>query len=153
MRYSDGAVGRVTLFNLLLASLLGGGVAAAQQGLIVQPWHKPSAPPVAAVASNRSMPGSGLPVAGATSPAPRLVEPSVSAASPTPAADTTTWTPPVVTLLVDPWAKAGQLATVPQPRWVPIATEIIDPWATAAPTEPPRVAASRPAELPHETIF
>jgi hypothetical protein len=63
------------------------------------------------------------------------------------------WSPPVVALLVDPWAKVDTSASPPRPRWVPERTEIIDPWANAAP-EPPRVASHRAeAERPRTPIF
>jgi hypothetical protein len=63
------------------------------------------------------------------------------------------WMPPVVTLLVDPWAKNDPSAAASHRRWVPQNTEIIDPWANQRPPEAPRVAESRPSELPRSTIF
>lgn len=63
------------------------------------------------------------------------------------------WTPPVVTIAVDPWAKNDPTDTPPRLRWVPPSTEIIDPWANQRPPEAPRVAESRPSELPRSTIF
>jgi hypothetical protein len=71
----------------------------------------------------------------------------------------------VLTLLVDPWAKPGQLSAPNRLRWVPESTDIVDPWARGAqgakhvqdpgevPAEPPRVAASRRADAPRDTIF
>ena len=152
MRYTRIAVGRVTTFRVLLASLLAGGVAAAQQGLIVQPWRKPTAVPSAVVPTSHTLPASGLPQVNAPSPRPRQLEPVASAVPPAPPVDGS-WTPPVVTLLVDPWAKPGQLAPAARRHWVPTDTEIIDPWATDNPAEPPRVAASRRADVPRDTIF
>ena len=76
--------------------MLVGGVALAQQGLIVEPWHqapraKAKLPPL------RAMPGSGLGSAGVTlRPARR--EPAAPSAL-----GTRQWSPPVLEL-VDPWA-------------------------------------------------
>lgn len=141
-------MGRLHVFRALLAVLLGGGVAAAQQGLIVEPWHKALAPVVGPVPASRPMPESGLPPISAAAPMPKRQEP----APPAVAAEPVKWTPPVVTLLVDPWSRTPVAAPVPRPRWVPSSQEIIDPWANeAAPL--PRVA-SRPAETgTHSTIF
>lgn len=137
---------------MLAASLLAGGVALAQQGMIVQPWGKPAAPARTPVSPSRPMPASGLPPANAALPAPRKAEPTGAAAA-LPPPQVGKWTPPVVTLLVDPWAKTDPLAGAPRPRWVPPSSEIIDPWADDSPPEPPRVAESRPADLPRDTIF
>jgi hypothetical protein len=50
------------------------------------------------------------------------------------------WSPPVIEMLVDPWAKGAAPVHTPRPRWVPRAIEIVDPWADETPA-PPRVAA------------
>jgi hypothetical protein len=125
-----------------------GGIAFAQQGLVVEPWRKATAP-VAPPAPPRASPASGLPPASAALPQPRKLE---AAPAPLPV-EKTRWSPPVVELLVDPWAKADAMPTPPRPRWVPEHSEIVDPWADAAP-EPPRVA-SRPVEteMPRSPIF
>ena len=126
-----------------------GSAALAQQGLVVDPWRqasKASKPLVAPVPASRALPASGLPPPSVALPAPRQVE--APAAAP---ADAAKWSPPVIELLVDPWAKSDAVAA-PKPRWVPQTLEIIDPWANAAPAEAPRVA-SRPAETAHSTIF
>ena len=121
-----------------------GSVALAQQGLIIEPWHK--APAVAAVPP-RATPASGLPPARAALPLPRKQE----TAEPAPV-QVSKWSPPVVELLVDPWTKSGVATLSPRPRWVPESVEIVDPWANDAPPQPPRVA-SRRAEGPRSTIF
>jgi hypothetical protein len=128
-----------------------GGVAFAQQGLVVEPWRKAAAP-VATPATPRASPASGLPPASAALPQPRKLEATPSVAPPVEASETK-WSPPVVELLVDPWSKPEAVANPPRPRWVPQPSEIVDPWADAAP-EPPRVA-SRPVDLdmPHSPIF
>jgi len=140
----------VTFFRLLLASSLVVGVATAQQGLVVQPWAKPPAAKPLLPEPNRRAPASSLPPARAALPAPRAAEP---APTPPPASPAQVeWTPPVVALLVDPWAKPSQLATPPRPRWVPEGSDIIDPWAGEVAAEP-KVATSRPADAPRDTIF
>lgn len=53
------------------------------------------------------------------------------------------WSPPVVELLVDPWAKAPIAAPAQKPRWVPSTLEIVDPWADERPRPEPRVASHR----------
>ena len=141
-------MGRLHVFRALLAVLLGGGVAAAQQGLIVEPWHKAPAPVLAPVPAARPMPDSGLPPLSAAAPTLQQRQSAPPTAAPAPVK----WTPPVVTLLVDPWSRTPVAAPAPRPRWVPSSQEIVDPWANeAAPL--PRVA-SRPAETgTHSTIF
>ncbi len=130
--------------------MLLGSVALAQQGLIVEPWRKPPAPAAALVPGLRAMPSSGLPQVGAAQQSER---PLGSAMFPLPpAAGSPKWSPPVVELLVDPWAKVGVATPEPRPRWVPSAIEIVDPWADDAPPTEPRVA-SRAAGTPHSTIF
>jgi hypothetical protein len=124
-----------------------GGIASAQQGLVVEPWRQATAPQAKALAA-RALPASGLPPASAALPQPRKLE----TAAPAPV-EAKKWSPPVVELLVNPWAKSDALASPSPPRWVPETHEIIDPWADAAP-EPPRVA-RRPTgtERPHLPIF
>lgn len=118
------------------------GVALAQQGLIVEPWRRASAPAAAPIPPLRAMPASGLggPV---VAPAVRSMEaprPSVAAFPPVGAPK---WSPPVVELLVDPWAKAQVAAPAPKPRWVPSTIEIVDPWADDRRQPEPRVASHR----------
>jgi hypothetical protein len=60
------------------------------------------------------------------------------------------WSPPVIALLVDPWAKAQVAAPLARPRWIPQTSEIIDPWAEAPAS--PRFAAA-PATGARSTIF
>ncbi|HVY31602.1 MAG TPA: hypothetical protein VHB79_33935 [Polyangiaceae bacterium] len=140
----------MTFFRLLLASSFVVGAATAQQGLVVQPWSKPVvAKPVLPETSHRAQ-APTLPPARAALPAPRTVDPAPTSPPTSPAEGE--WTPPVVALLVDPWAKPSQLATAPRPRWVPESSDIIDPWANE-PVAEPRVAASRPADAPRDTIF
>jgi hypothetical protein len=136
--------------------MLVGGVALAQQGLIVEPWRRAPAPASAPVRATpmRGMPGSGL---APVSVVP-VVRPKV-AALPTRIADPLKWSPPVVELLVDPWARGPVAAPAPRPArrldWVPTSvdrTDIVDPWADAAPQGRPRVA-SHPAGARHSTIF
>jgi hypothetical protein len=119
-----------------------GSVAVAQQGLIVEPW-KQAAAAQKAVAPSRPVPEPTLAAArlAAPTPLPR-VEVAASVAPPL------RWTPPVVELLVDPWAKQQQAERQARPRWVPQTREIIDPWADEIPV-PPRVAAAGE----HSTIF
>ena len=152
MRYTRVAVGRVTFFRMLLASSFVVGVAAAQQGFVVQPWSKSAPARPSAVEPRRAMPASGLPPARAALPLPRAAEAAPPAPVSAEPAEKVKWTPPVVTMLVDPWAKPSQLATPPRPQWVPEDSEIIDPWANE-PAAEPRVATSRPADAPRDTIF
>lgn len=143
-------MGRPSFIRALVAATLVGGVALAQQGLIIEPWRKAPAPAAAPVPPLRAMPESGL---GPVSAAPaRLVEtphPSVAAF---PSVEAPKWSPPVVELLVDPWAKTQVAAPAQKPRWVPSATEIVDPWADERPAEP-RVARVEPDQrrARHET--
>jgi hypothetical protein len=136
--------------------MLVGSVALAQQGLIVEPWRRARAPASAPVRATplRGMPGSGLaPVSVVPVAHPKV------AAPPERIADRLKWSPPVVELLVDPWARGPVAAPAPRPArrrdWVPTSvdrTDIVDPWADAAAKGTPRVA-SRPAGAPHSTIF
>jgi len=127
-----------------------GSAALAQQGLVVDPWHKASRPVAAPVPPLRALPASGLPPPSAAPPA-AVEQPRAQASATEDSKADAQWSPPVVELLVDPWAKVDATAA-PQPRWVPQTLEIIDPWANDTPAEPPRVA-SRPAERGHSTIF
>jgi hypothetical protein len=140
----------VTFFKLLLASSFVVGAATAQQGLVVQPWAKPVVGKPVVPEPTRRAPASALPPARMALPTPHAAEPAPTP-PPAPPAEAE-WTPPVVALLVDPWAKPSQLATPPRPRWVPQSSDIIDPWANE-PAAEPRVAASRPADAPRDTIF
>jgi hypothetical protein len=135
-----------------------GSAALAQQGLVVDPWHKPVKSVAAPAPSLGGLPASGLPP---LKPAPRIAarrpEAGASLATPAAAASETPetepkWSPPVVPLLVDPWAGRANATGAPKPRWVPPTLGTIDPWANDARAEPPRVA-SRPAESGHSTIF
>jgi hypothetical protein len=138
-------VGRFPVTLALASTILVGGVALAQQGLIVDPWRSVPVPaaPARAVAPT---PKSGLP-ATALAPARAAAPPKAEAVEqPTPGK----WSPPVVELLVDPWAKE-RLARPARPSWVPDSAEIIDPWPEPAP-QPPRVA-SLPAKSQAKPIF
>jgi hypothetical protein len=144
-------VGRFYKLRVIAALLLVGGGAVAQQGLIVEPWRKPLAPtaaPLTASSAHITLPASGLPP-DRVPPAPAKLRPPALEVAHT----ETKWTPPVVPLLVDPWAKTSVVAVTPRRRWLPQTTEmIIDPWAAAA---RPRAAAerSRGAGASHSTIF
>ncbi len=141
--------------------LLVGSVALAQQGLILEPWRKLPLPAAAAVPPVSAMPGSGLGpvrrVVAVTGPASQLSV-GVPAAPAGPK-----WSPPVVELLVDPWARGPVAAPVTRRRWVPASVDIVDPWADEDTGEDagkmPRVARtataepSRPAGARHSTIF
>ena len=141
-------MGRLSISTALVGVFFLGGVAFAQQGLVIEPWRTATKPQVVPTPP-RALPASGLPPASAALPQPRKLE---SAPAPAPAGETK-WSPPVVELLVDPWAKVDASASPPRPRWVPERTEIVDPWADAVP-EPPRVASQRAeAELPRTPIF
>jgi len=80
------------------------------------------------------------------------------AQGPAPIAAPLKWSPPVVELLVDPWAKgqvAAPVARPARPQWEPARVDridIVDPWAADAPQVSPRVA-SHLAGPPHSTIF
>ena len=72
-------MGRVSTLLISTGSLLLGGVAVAQQGMIVEPWqtlHSQSAPALVPVAS--AMPASGLdPIeAAASAPVAARIEPA-----------------------------------------------------------------------------
>jgi hypothetical protein len=127
--------------------MLVGSVALAQQGLSTEPWRKAAPPAAAPVPPLRAMPASGL---GPAAKPLAMPERKLEGAPITPPPDVRRWSPPVVELLVDPWAKR-QPAAFPGPRWVPSHVEIVDPWADA-PVPKPRVAA-RPASEHHSTIF
>jgi len=137
----------------MAATLLVGSAALAQQGLIVEPWRSAprgteSSVRVAPVASvpRRQMPASGLP--------PLEVAPLAKAREASAPPAPLPWKPPVVALLVDPWAK-------PKPRLSttaveltrgPLAADIVDPWAS----RPRSVEAPTPRRqtiAPHSTIF
>ena len=126
--------------------MLVGGIALAQQGVIVEPWHKAPPRAQATVPSLRDMPGSGL---GSAKVAPR--QPRKEPAAPS-VAGSGQWSPPVLELLVDPWAKGGAVAAPARPRWVPSNVEIVDPWADDAANDEPRVATHR-AGSQRSTIF
>jgi hypothetical protein len=146
-------VGHSSTIKVLVASLLVGSVALAQQGLITEPWSNLPPTAVAPVVNPHPMPASGLPplsaAAPVTPPAPAPA-PEVAAGDGPPAAK---WSPPVVTLLVDPWQRTVSAPPTQRSRWLPKTQEIIDPWAKIRPAEPPRVA-SGPTEGPvRSTIF
>jgi hypothetical protein len=132
----------------MAASLLVGSAALAQQGLIVEPWRRAAVPVAVPATPPRPMPASGL---GQTRLAPPPAMPRVApAASPS---SPVKWSPPVVELLVDPWAEVRVAAPAARPRWVPQAPEIIDPWAgDKEPAPTPRVAVA-PAAGDRSTIF
>jgi hypothetical protein len=140
---------------VLIAVMLVGGVALAQQGLIVEPWRKPAAPLAARVPPVRAMPSSGL-ARASVAPEPRRK----GDLAPGAAAAPLKWSPPVVELLVDPWARGPVAAPRAQPAqppsdWVPTrvdSIDIVDPWADDAPKAAPRVASHR-AGPPRSTIF
>lgn len=146
-------MGPMSFSRVLVAAMLVGGVALAQQGLIVEPWHKAPAPPAALVPPLRGLPGSGLPAVSTRAPVSHKTEPIRA-----PLAEPPRWSPPVVELLVDPWARrqvAGPAARSARPRWVPTSVDridIVDPWADDASKAAPRVA-SRLAGAPPSTIF
>lgn len=150
-------MGRLSFSRVLIAVMLVGGVALAQQGLIVEPWRKSAAPVAAPVRATplRAMPGSGLAPVSVALVAPRKVDP-MPARLPEPLK----WSPPVVELLVDPWARGAAAAPVtgptrPHSDWVPTrvdSMDIVDPWADDAPKAAPRVASHR-AGARQSTIF
>jgi hypothetical protein len=116
-------------------------MALAEPRLIADPWSLDVPPPQAAavpIATTPALPASGLDQAPAV-PAPASVE---AAAQPRPK-----WSPPVVELLVDPWAQARPT----RPRWVPADVEIINPWAEPAPPAPH--VARGPVVAGRATIF
>jgi hypothetical protein len=136
--------------------MLVAGAALAQQGLIVEPWRRavavaPAAAPAPATLT-RALPSSGLPPASVA-----LVAPRQGPATPGPIAKPLKWSPPVVELLVDPWARGPAAAPVARParNWVPTSVdraEIVDPWASATPRSAPLVA-RHPAGAPRSPIF
>jgi hypothetical protein len=119
-------------------------VALAQQGFIVEPWRKaaPVQTPAQLAVAPRPMPASGLPN---VAPSQRKPAPPVEAMAPR------KWSPPVVQLLVDPWAKAQIATPSARPRWEPRASEIVDPWAGSR-AQSPRVAA-HPLPVVRTSIF
>ena len=144
-------VRRSSLVPIVVAALLVGSGALAQQGLIVEPWSRaprraedparlvPVAPP-----APRVMPASGLSPVDTT--AALKVREALRAAPPAPP-----WKPPVVALLVDPWASSGRaLGAAPRRQSVPLAADIVDPWASK-PRSPDPAAPKTLA--PHSTIF
>jgi hypothetical protein len=129
--------------------MLVGGVALAQQGFIVEPWRKAPRPAAAPVPPLRAMPGSGLAPAPANAAAQATHKALVA---PQPVVEPFKWSPPVVELLVDPWARGQPAAPAARPHWVPTSVEIVDPWADEVAQTEPRVA-SHQAGTPHSTIF
>ncbi len=129
--------------------LLAGSAALAQQGFIVEPW-RPAEPraaentvavaPVAPV-SRRVMPSSGLPPVAVTRVA------KVREAVPPPP---TPWKPPIVALLVDPWAEPRRATRPVELSPGPLAADIVDPWAMKSRSVPPP---RRQLVAPHSTIF
>jgi hypothetical protein len=148
-------VGRPSFSRVLIAVTLVAGVALAQQGLIVEPWRKAATPVAATVPPLGGMPSSGLARASMAPEVRRRVDPK-----PVPMAEPPKWSPPVVELLVDPWARGPAATPMAQPArprssWVPTrvdSIDIVDPWADDAPKAAPRVASHR-AGPPHSTIF
>lgn len=138
-----------------MAVMLVGGVALAQQGLIVEPWRKSAAPVAAPVPPVRAMPSSGTARVSVAPEARRKVD-----LTPAPIAEPLKWSPPVVELLVDPWARGPVAAPRAQPArpaldWVPTrvdSIDIVDPWADDGAKAAPRVASHR-AGPPRSTIF
>ncbi|HYJ07618.1 MAG TPA: hypothetical protein VEX18_01380, partial [Polyangiaceae bacterium] len=61
------------------------------------------------------------------------------------------WSPPVIELLVDPWAKKRLAAPASPSPWEPQVIEIIDPWAAKRPVRLP--AASSPVGTAAAPIF
>jgi hypothetical protein len=146
-------VGRISVVRVLVASLLVGSAALAQQGLIIEPWRRVAVPAAAPVEPARVLPASGLDKDRSALPpvvAHARIEPTVAPPR------LVKWSPPVVELLVDPWATARAVAQAPRPRWVPRTVEIIDPWADEKP-RPPRVATgpngTGPSGTERSTIF
>ena len=131
---------------MLFVAMLVGSAALAQQGLVAEPWHKAPMPAAALVPPAR-LPASGLPPVAAVAPAPAR-QPEAAA----PVGSAHKWSPPVVELLVDPWAKAQASAPARRLRWLPSDSEIVDPWADKAAPAEPRMA-SQQAGLPRSTIF
>jgi hypothetical protein len=139
-------VGRISIVRVLVGSLLVGSAALAQQGLIVEPWRRTPVPVAVPVEPARVMPAPGL---GKERPAPAVASArSEPAVAPPPLVK---WSPPVVELLVDPWAKAPRVARAARPRWVPQTVEIVDPWAGE--TRPSPRVATGPVGTERSTIF
>lgn len=150
LRYTRGVVGHSSTLRVIVALLLVGSAAAAQQGLIAEPWAKPAGAPRPAVAAPRQMPESGL--GRVVTNVSSVVEPPRVATSVVPE-EKEKWSPPVVPLLVDPWKRTAVLPPPPRPRWLPSSPEIVDPWAKPS-AETPRVAVAQPiATPPRSTIF
>ena len=127
----------------MFATILVGGAALAQQGLIIEPWRRSNAAPdlPRPVTTAKAGPlAAPPPLVAPAAKIEKLIEPSAP----------TKWSPPVVELLVDPWAKQ-RLARPPRSRWVPENIEIIDPWPEPEPATP-RVASLR-AVGPRAAIF
>ncbi len=139
-------MGRPQIVRMLFGAMLVGTAALAQQGLVAEPWHKAPMPAAALVPPAR-LPASGLPPVSAP-----VSSPARQASAAAPVSSALKWTPPVVQLLVDPWAKAPVSAPARQLRWLPAGSEIVDPWAEKGPPAAPRVA-SQQAGLPRSTIF
>ena len=142
-------VGRISTVRVLVGSLLVGSAALAQQGLIIEPWRRAPVAVAVPVEAAWVMPASGLGKERPAPPPPAVARTRTDpAAAPAPLVK---WSPPVVELLVDPWAKARAATRAPRLRWVPQTIEIVDPWADEKPL-PPRVA-SGPVGTERSTIF
>ncbi len=130
-----------------MGGLLLGGVAFAQQGLIADPWAPRAGSALVLVPP-------ALTEAAVEVPTTALVRATHEASTLQPAVVPPKWSPPVVELLVDPWASTqGKGALVPpRPSWAPKVADVVDPWALAAPAEAPRVA-SRSTGPRYTTIF
>jgi hypothetical protein len=128
-------VGRSSALFLLAACLSVGSAALAQQGLITEPW--PVAPGRAAsVAPAREMPASGLPSSSVPLALPVPPVPVLAEAAPK---ERGKWSPPVVTLLVDPWKRVAAPPTARHAApWSAPVSEIVDPWAHEGEAELPR---------------
>lgn len=125
--------------------LLVGGGALAQQGFIVEPWRRATPAPTPVELVPRSLPASGLPNPAAVV-APLPAKPAVIVEAPVPSR----WSPPVIELLVDPWAKKRLAAPSSPSRWAPEVIEIVDPWAEqrlARPHVANRSAGSTPVPI------
>ena len=138
-------MGRLAIIRALAFVLFAGSAALAQQGLIVEPWRKPPAPVAAPVRPARIMPASGLPRV-AVKPASRSGSAIAAATAEAIGPSETKWSPPVVELLGDPWAKLGAVAAPARASWVPQSSQIIDPWAGEAEPQAPAQVAAHPAE-------
>jgi len=134
---------------MLLVSLLAVGGAAAQQGFILEPW-RPLKPAAASTPARATSPARAA--VAASSSATRAVSPAAPLPTPAPTSAAPPWQPPVVALLVDPWAKADVGAAPGSSNWVPHVVEIVDPWKEARGERQP-VAASAPTGRHPTTIF